>query len=439
METPRVAIVGRPNVGKSTLFNRLLRRRKALVHGEPGITRDRNYAAVTWRGRTFEIVDTGGFDPAARDPLGTQVMRQVRQALSEAALLLFVVDARDGLTPLDESIGKILREGMTREGSRPILLVVNKVDRPDDAMATAEFFELGFEDVFPVSAEHGLGTAELLDAILSHLTFPERSESTADPVTVAIVGKPNVGKSSLLNRLLGEERVIVSDIPGTTRDPVDTLLTREGRRYRLVDTAGIRRRERSFDQVSVLRALRALERSDVALLVLEGVSPLTAQDKTIARKAVEAGCGLILLVNKWDLAPPPTEEHFTLDLRRGLQYCDFAPVLYVSAQTGLRISAILPLVDIVAEERERRIPTADLNSAVQRVVTHTPPPSGPGGPVKVRYVTQVRTRPPTFVCFVSGGSPPPLSYRQYLLHQIRKAYGFPGTPLRLVVRTGRRP
>ncbi|MFN3476783.1 MAG: ribosome biogenesis GTPase Der [Candidatus Methylomirabilales bacterium] len=433
MSKPIIAILGRPNVGKSTLFNRLVGERKAIVHEEPGATRDRIYGTVSWRGRQFTFVDTGGFEPRAEEGIAAAVKHQAELALKEASLILFLVDAREGLTPDDEEIAKLLRQ----EAMKPVFLVVNKVDRPKQELLTSEFYRLGFEEVLTISAEHGLGIGELMDLIASSLPLGEEEEERA--VTVAVIGRPNVGKSSLVNRILGEERVIIDEAPGTTRDAVDTLFVYESKRYLLIDTAGIRAKgkiDRDLERYSVLRALRSVKRADVALIILDAQEGVTAQDAKIGGIAHEAGCGVILVVNKWDLVDGDTNR-FAQAMRERLRYLDYAPIAFVSAKTGLRVMELLKVVDLVQKEREKRIPTSELNELLKAAVEKYPPPPHRGRPVRIRFVTQVKGSPPTFVFFVNDKEGIPFSYERYLMNRLRQAYGFQGTPLKLIFRERR--
>lgn len=433
MPKPIVAILGRPNVGKSTLFNRLVGERKAIVHEEPGATRDRIYGTVSWRGRHFTFVDTGGFEPKAKEGIIAAVKRQAELALQEASLILFLVDAREGLTPADEEIARILRQKVMK----PVFLVANKVDRPGQAASTSEFYRLGFEEILTISAEHGLGIGELMDSIAASLPLGEEEEERA--VMVAVIGRPNVGKSSLVNRILGEERVIVDEAPGTTRDAVDTLFVYESRRYLLIDTAGIRakgRIDRDLERYSVLRAIRSVERADVALVLMDAQEGITAQDAKIGGIAHEAGCGVILVVNKWDLVDGDADR-FAQAMKERLKYLDYAPIAFVSAKTGLRVMELLKLVDLVQKERERRVPTSELNELVKAAVEKYPPPPHRGRPVKIRFVTQVKGVPPTFVFFVNDKKGIHFSYERYLINQLRQAYSFQGTPLKLIFRERR--
>lgn len=434
MSVPTIAIVGRPNVGKSTLFNRLLRGRKAIVDDTPGVTRDRLYGEFDWRGRRFILVDTGGYEPHATGIMAL-VRAQARQAVAEADAILFLVDAKEGLTPADAEVAGLLRKA----AQRPILLVVNKVDAVSQEALTAEFHRLGFSPVFSVSAEQGQGIGELLDAVASTLPQAESPPQEADAITVAVIGRPNVGKSSLVNRILGADRVLVSPEPGTTRDAVDTRFSYRGRDYILVDTAGIRakgRIGRSVERYSVSRALAAVRRADVALILLDGVEGVAEQDTKIAGEALEAGCASMLVVNKWDrrAGEGDAEREYRLALQEKFKYLAFAPIAFVSALTGDRVMDLFRQIDAVAAERERRIPTPELNAVIQEAVTRRPPPAERGRAVRLRYATQVGIKPPTFLCFATAAHGLHFSYLRYLENCLRQVYGFRGTPIRLVIR-----
>ena len=434
MPVPVIAIVGRPNVGKSTLFNRLLGGRRAIVDDMPGVTRDRLYGDGEWQGRRFTLVDTGGFEPGGTGILAA-VRAQAEQAVAEADAILFLVDGRAGLTPADIEVARQLRS----RASRPILLVVNKVDTAAQESLAGDFYQLGFDPVLPVSAEQGLGTGELLDAVLEPFAKSDGETPATSGVTVALVGRPNVGKSSLVNRILGAERALVSAEPGTTRDALDTPFTYHDRAYVLVDTAGIRakgRLGRSVERYSVSRALAAVRRADVAVLLLDGLEGVTEQDTKIGGEAHEAGCGIILAVNKWDLRrrEPEAEAAYREALREQFKYLSYVPVLFVSALTGFHVSGLFSLIDKVAAERERRISTAELNEVVGQAVARRPPPAEQGRPIRVHYVTQTGVKPPTFVCFTTARGKLHFSYMRYLENCLRQAYGFEGTPIRLAVR-----
>ena len=433
MSVPIVAIVGRPNVGKSTLFNRLVGGRRAIVDDMPGVTRDRLYGDCEWRGRQLVLVDTGGFEP---DAIGimVQVRAQAEHAVAEADVIVFLVDAREGLSPADVEVAGLLR----RAATKPILLAVNKVDSAGQESLAAEFHRLGFDPLFPVSAEQGQGIGELLDAVVDRLPEAPPVEAPSGAITVAIVGRPNVGKSSLLNCILGAERVVVSPEPGTTRDAIDTRFSYEGREYVLVDTAGIRakgRLGRSVERYSVSRALAAIRRADVALIVLDGAEGVTVQDTKIGGEAHAAGCATILVVNKWDLRAGQREAvgEFGGDLRDKFKYLDYAPVTFVSALSGLRVMELFPKIDEVAAARAYRVPTPELNAVMREAVSRRPPAAERGRPVRIRYATQVAIKPPTFLIF-STASTLHFSYQRYLENCLRRAFGFPGTPIRVSVR-----
>jgi GTP-binding protein len=445
---PLVAIVGRPNVGKSTLFNRLAGERRSIVGDEPGITRDRIYGEAEWNGRRFSIVDTGGIVPDDDAIIPANILKQASAAIFEAQALLWVVDARKGTTPLDEELARLLRS----TGKR-VLVAANKADSAKLEADAGEFFGFGFEDVFPVSAEHGNGLGELLDALVGDFAEPteETAESLPRELRLAIVGRPNVGKSSLLNRLLGEERVIVSPVAGTTRDAVDTLLEAEGQAFRVIDTAGIRRKGKTdemAEKLSVIMAKKSLERADVAIVVIDAVDGVAALDANIAGYAHEAGCSIIIAVNKWDAVPNKetgTPAEFERNLRDKMKFLEWAPVLTISALTGQRVEKILPLVLRANEARNRRIPTSQLNDFFERNVSQ-PRGGGAPAPVKggvsrlhVQYMTQIAVRPPRFVVFTAGGKPGlHFSYERYLMNRLREEFDFFATPIRLIERHKRK-
>ena len=445
---PLVAIVGRPNVGKSTLFNRLVGERRSIVGDEPGITRDRIYGESEWAARRFSLVDTGGIVPDETEVIPANIFRQAEFAITEAAALVWVVDARAGATPLDEELARLLRGT-----GKTVLVAANKVDAARLEALAGEFHRFGFADVLPVSAENGDGVAELLDALVQVLPADEEagegeeSEERAREVRLAIVGRPNVGKSSILNRLIGEERVIVSPVAGTTRDAVDTVLEAEGRTFRLVDTAGIRRKgktEEMAEKLSVVMARRSLERADVAVVVIDAAEGVTALDANIAGYALDAGCSIILAVNKWDAVPEKdthTAAEFERDLRFKMKFLDWAPVVTVSALRGQRVERLLPLALRADEARNRRIPTSQLNAFYERVMASGRAPTTPapvrGGQSRlhVQYITQVGTRPPAFVVFTSGGRPGlHFSFERFLQNRLREEFDFFATPLRIIER-----
>jgi GTP-binding protein len=433
---PRIALVGRPNVGKSTLFNRICGRRQAITDGRPGSTRDRNYAQVEWQGRQFEVIDTGGLLLGTDDPLLGPATHQAELAIAEADVVLLVVDARDGLLPDDEAIARRLR----RDGKQ-VHLVVNKVeDRDQD---TNEFSRLGWGEGTLISAEHGQGVGDLLDAALEGLPRAEASPEAKPPVSVALVGRPNVGKSSLLNRLVGRERAVVSAVPGTTRDTVDELFERRGRRYRLVDTAGIRRvrlLKENVDHVSVVLARRAIARADVAVLVLDAESGLREMDATIGGEVKDAGAGVVVAVNKWDLASERglKERRFGESVRDDLKFLPWAPVVFISAKSGRGIGTLLEAVDRVAAARTSRVTTGELNRVIARAADlHVPRPAKGNHPVKILFASQIGTAPPTIALKINSVGDLHFSYLRFLENRIREAFGFEGTPIRLKVR-GRR-
>jgi len=434
-QRPVVAIVGRPNVGKSTLFNRLTGGRAAIVENIPGVTRDRLYRPCRWRGREFLLVDTGGLViDTGGDAILAQVKQQAEMAMEEADLILFMVDARTGLTAEDESIARFLRRT-----ERPVLVIANKVDNFSRQTDFYEFYGLGLGEPFPVSAELGLNTGDLLDLIVDHLPPCMEEEEEREIIRLAVVGRPNVGKSSLVNAILGEERVIVSEIPGTTRDAIDTYFERGGRRYMLIDTAGLRRKARiseSTERYSALRALRAIDRCDIALIVIDAVEGVTEQDKKIAGYAHEAGKASILVMNKWDLVEKDekTMHRMEEEVRAELAFLDYAPVVFISALTKQRLPRLLEQVDLVAEQYAKRVPTSMINELLSIAVRLNPPPGEKGKPLKIYYGTQVKIKPPTMVLFVSDPELVHFSYQRYLENQLRQNFGFEGSPIRLIFR-----
>lgn len=431
---PVIALVGRPNVGKSALFNRMLRGRKALVEDIPGTTRDRLYGDVEWRGRRFRLVDTGGLLLDGSLPYITLIREQVKSALEEAQVVLFVVDAKEGPTAADHDVADMLRRA-----SKPVLLLANKAETEARREAAVQFYELGLGEPLPVSAHHGHGVADVMDMLIE-MAPSEAREGEEAALAVAIVGRPNVGKSMLLNAILGEERVIVSEEPGTTRDSVDTAFEFEGRRLVLVDTAGIRRRgriERGVEKHSVLRARQAIDRADVALLLMDAAQGVTAQDAHIGGDIVDAVTGLVLVANKWDLMDPSaaTRKAFERLVRQRMRFASWAPVCFVSAKERTGIEELLRAAVKAGEERQRRVTTGELNAVVQRAVGDRAPPTVRGRKLKVLYVTQAERAPPTFVFFVNDASLLHFSYQRYIENQIRRAFGFSGTPLKLVFKS----
>jgi GTPase len=437
---PVLAIVGRPNVGKSTLFNRMLGSRTAIVDDVPGVTRDRNYADGTYRGRAFRLVDTGGLEPDADEGMMALVRQQSQLAIAEAQALIFVMDGRAGLTPADSEIA-----GLLRRAKKPVFVAVNKIDTPAAEPLLADFYKLGFEHLFSVSSEHGIGVDDVLEAVYPLL--PEAVEDQRPPPPrVAVVGRPNVGKSTLINTLLGQERVVVSDVPGTTRDTIDTALAVDGRRYIFTDTAGIRRRgrvDKGVEVFSVGRAMTAMGRSDVAVLVIDADEGITEQDTKIAGLIVKQGRACILFVNKWDLraGKPDAHKRFTADLRRRFRFLSWATPVFGSALKPDIARAILPAVDQAMAAFSRRVPTGSLNKFIQEVVTVHPLPVKKGKPQKASksvFITQVATKPPTFALFVGRPEDIGATYLKHLENRIREQFSFTGTPMRMLVRSKNR-
>ncbi|MZG30132.1 MAG: ribosome biogenesis GTPase Der [Nitrospinae bacterium] len=434
MTTPIIAIVGRANVGKSTLFNKLTQSRSAIVNDTPGVTRDRMYGAAEISNRPVLIVDTGGVDVDVNNQIELQVVEQARWARDEADFVIVVVDNQVGLTGPDrEMISQV------RKSDKPFCLAVNKVDSPTQHFIHPEFSELGLENTFAVSAEHGPGIIELTEAVSASLPdMEEEPDFDENTIRIAVIGRPNVGKSSLINKLLNSERCIVSDIPGTTRDAVDTSLEWNGRHFILIDTAGIRRKGKTsqvLDKFSMVMALKAMDRCDVAVMMLDAMEPISDQDATIAGYALERGKGCLVLGNKWDLSREKEVlfEEFKERVNRKLKFLEFAPVLTVSAMTGLRIEKVLPQVEQVFEEYSRSIPTSTLNDCFERAIQKNPMSNYRGKFMKMFYATQVKKRPPTFKCFMNFPEGIHFSYKRYLINSLRKQFGFTGTPVRLVL------
>jgi GTP-binding protein len=459
-----VVLIGRPNVGKSTLFNRLTRMRRAIVTAIPGTTRDVIAQEAEWQGRRFQLVDTGGMFGASEDPLHALVLERGQRAVTDADVLVLVVDGREGLVPGDREIARI-----ARAANRPLLLAINKMDDKKARAGALDFYQLGIEPVFEISAEHGEGVGDLLDGILDTLPAspakigeadeadeaeagPSENATTAtrarppDEVGIAVVGRPNAGKSSLVNRLLREERMIVSDVPGTTRDSVDTVLTWHKRQFRIVDTAGIRRPGRvaqsgQVESVSVLLARRSIESADVVVMVVDASAGATDQDATIAGEADRQGKGVIIVANKWDLMKGRGSDFVKLfdeGLRRQLKFLDYAPILHVSAATGERAPKLLEEIDRVAASRRSRVKTHQLNTLVEKIAATHPPQSPGRRHVRILYAAQTSVAPPTFVFFTNVATSFHFSYERYLVNQLREAFGFAGTPIRIQVRSRRR-
>jgi GTP-binding protein len=432
---PVVAIVGRPNVGKSTLYNRLVGGRLAIVDAQAGLTRDRLYGRADWGGREFMVVDTAGLDRQARGEIEENTARGTMTAIEEADVVIYVVDVRTGLTPVDHEVAELLRRG-----KRPVVLAANKAESTRDTGYIHELFGLGFGEPWPISAQQGTSVGDVLDRVVEHLPpAVEDVEEPDAPTAVTILGRPNVGKSSLLNAILGGERSLVTAIPGTTRDPVDTELELMGRRIRLVDTAGIRRKgvtKGGIEHYSILRGLRALDRADVVMLVIEATQGVLAQDQHIAGYAVDAGKGVVIVVNKWDLVPAEErdDKEWRRRIDRSFQFLPGAPVVYASARTGRRVEDILPAAMAVADARKQRVPTGEMNRLLRDALTSHPPPVHRGKQAKVMYAAQGKERTPTFVFFVNDPELLHFSYKRYLENRIREAYGFAGVPLRTVFR-----
>jgi len=433
IQIPKVALVGRPNVGKSTLFNRIAGRRQAITDSRPGSTRDRNYAQASWQGAAFELVDTGGLLLGTDDPLLGPAAEQAQLAIEQADLVLFMVDARAGLMPDDREIAAQLRRG-----GKTVIVVMNKSEGKTDGLP--EFSRLGFERMFPLSAEHGQGVGDLLDAALELIPHVAVEEDEVDkPLALALVGRPNAGKSSLLNRLLGEERAVVSPIPGTTRDAVDTLLIRGGKRYRLVDTAGIRRNrllKENVDHVSVVQARHSLERADIALLILDAPEGMREMDATIGGYAHDAGRGVVIVVNKWDLADELELKQKTFEqaVRDRLKFLAFAPIVFVSAKTGRGIPKMLATAQAVADASQKRVTTGVLNRILAKAGERQAPKAATGKDIRILYGTQIGVSPPTFLLAVSRPVDLHFSYRRYLENTLRRELKLEGAPIVLKVR-----
>lgn len=434
MAKPVVAVVGRPNVGKSTLFNRLVGSRKAIVEDIPGVTRDRLYDSTDWAGREFIIIDTGGIRFDEGDVFTREIKLQAELAVEEADVIVLVVDAQEGVSHEDEQVADLLRKS-----KKPVVLAANKVENFDRQLDYYEFYSLGLGDPIPISAMHGRNINELLDAVVALFKPASEYKEDDDAIKIAIVGRPNVGKSSLVNALLGEERVIVSDVPGTTRDAIDTPFEYEGNKYILIDTAGIRKKSRikeATERYSVIRTLKSVERADVVLTMLDASEGVIEQDKRIAGYVHEQGKANIIVVNKWDLIEKDgqTMNRFDKDIRNELKFLSYCPILYISALTRKRIFKIMELVDFVAEQHNRRVKTAELNEVINEAMLLNPLPGGGGKKIKIYYATQVQTAPPVFVFFANYPEKVHFSYLRYLENTLRTNFGFEGTPIRLMVR-----
>lgn len=434
MGKPTVAIVGRPNVGKSTFFNYIVGKRISIVQDEPGVTRDRVYADATWKGRTFTLIDTGGIEPESEDIIVSQMREQANIAINIADVIIFLTDIKQGVTAADKEISLMLKKS-----KKPVVLVCNKADNfgktSDDIY---EFYNLGLGDPYPVSSVNALGIGDVLDAIYEN--FGDEEEETDDTIIkVAVIGKPNVGKSSLINKILGENRVIVSDIAGTTRDAIDSEFENEFGKYVFIDTAGIRRKSKVEEQIekySVMRSLLAVERADVCLLMIDANEGVTEQDKKIAGEAHEAGKGTIIVINKWDEYEKDehTIEQYKKEVYNELAYLSYAPIIFISAKTGQRVNKLFELINQVASQNAMRVSTSVLNQVLNEAIAIVQPPTDKGKRLKIYYMTQASTKPPTFVVFVNDKKLFHFSYERYLVNQIRKEFTLTGTPVRIIVR-----
>lgn len=437
-----VAIVGRPNVGKSTLFNRITRSRDAIVDDRPGVTRDRNFGDAHWNNKAFTLVDTGGFAEGDDDAFAPYIRQQVEQAISDADAIVLVLDGKGGSSPFDADLIHTLRTA-----EKPVFYVVNKIDAESQEKSLFDFYSLGIDTLFPISAEHGYGVADFLDELTAGFPDTAAAKKRSDAIYIAVVGKPNAGKSSLINALLGEPRLLVSEVPGTTRDAIDTGFTKGDRSYVLVDTAGIRRKGKvslRLEKFSIIKALRSLERCDVALIIIDAEQGISDQDVRVAGYAHDRGCGAIFLLNKWDLVDNrdgKALKRFAENLRLQAKFLNFAPLITVSAKTGQRLQRILPVVNDVYAQYSSRITTGQVNKAMDRALTRTQPPMHKGRRLKFYYATQVSTRPPTFVSFVNFPEGVHFSYQRYLVNQFRQAFALDKTPVRLLLRqrTGKSP
>ncbi|SDY41635.1 ribosome biogenesis GTPase Der [Tindallia californiensis] len=434
MAKPIVAVVGRPNVGKSTFFNRIAGRRISIVEDTPGVTRDRIYAEVEWLRYQFTMIDTGGLEPASEEPIPRQMRNQAELAMEMADVIIFMVDGREGLTLQDREVADILRKN-----NKPVLLVLNKVDTSNQSEHFYDFYELGIGDPIEISSELSLGIGDLLDEVVKYFPDTDEEYQDSDSIRVTVIGRPNVGKSSLINRILGEERVIVSDIAGTTRDAIDTPFSHDGQKYVFIDTAGLRRKSKIHSNVehySVIRAIAAIERSDVCILMIDAQEGVTEQDKRVAGLSHDNGRALIILVNKWDLIEKDnkTTNKFLKDIRRELGFCQYAPVVFVSVLNGQRINKILPMIQYVSNQHTMRVQTGVLNEVIAEATLMNQPPSDKGKRLKIYYGTQVSVRPPSFVLFVNDKELMHFSYLRYIENKIRESFSFEGTPIKMICR-----
>ncbi|MET3696126.1 GTP-binding protein [Bacillus oleivorans] len=433
MVKPVVAIVGRPNVGKSTIFNRIVGERISIVEDIPGVTRDRIYSTGDWLNYEFNVIDTGGIE-IGDEPFLEQIRGQAEIAIDEADVIIFLTNGREGVTAADEQVAKMLYRS-----KKPVVLAVNKVDNPEMRSQVYDFYSLGFGEPFPISGTHGLGLGDLLDEVVKHFPRHDEEDYEDDVIKFSLIGRPNVGKSSLVNAILGEERVIVSDVAGTTRDAIDTFYTVDGQDYVIIDTAGMRKKGKVYESVekySVLRALRAIERSDVVLVVMDGEEGIIEQDKRIAGYAHEAGKAVVIVVNKWDAVEKDekTMKKFEEKIRDHFLFLDYAPIVFLSAKTKQRLHTLFPMIQLASENHSMRVETSVLNDVIMDAVAMNPTPTHQGKRLKIFYTTQVSVKPPTFVVFVNDPELLHFSYERFLENRIREAFGFIGTPIKIFAR-----
>ena len=435
MSKPIVAIVGRPNVGKSTFFNYIIGERLSIVEDRPGVTRDRVYADANWRGRDFTVIDTGGIETEAEDLITAEISNQANIAINLADVIIFLTDIKQGVTQIDKEIALLLKKS-----NKPVVLVCNKADNYGKTSEDIyEFYNLGIGEPYPLSATNAIGIGDILDAIYEHFPKNEDKQKDSEIIKVAIIGKPNVGKSSLVNKILGEERVIVSNIAGTTRDAIDSEFENEFGRYVFIDTAGIRKKNKIYESIekfSVMRTLLAIKRADVCLLMINAQKGVTEQDAKIAGEAHEAGKGIIIVINKWDIIEKNTYtiEQFKKDVYNKLSYLTYAPIIFISAKTGQRVHKVYEMINNVASQNAMRISTGMLNQVLNEAIAIVQPPTDKGKRLKIYYMTQATTKPPTFIVFVNNKDIFHFSYERYLINQIRKEFGLQGTPIRMIAR-----